>query len=164
MGEFQIIIAIAAILIIVSSIIYAIQQQRIKKQRNLKKAEKKENRRDSFRLRVDLKNSIMEVLKIGNIDVNEFDDCQISDVSAGGAGIVSYYDLPLKQKVYVKLHFYLNNESFSLNGRIVRKVERINKNNYFYGIQFLDLSIPEEERLIKEIVALENRRRQTSIK
>ncbi|GHH99993.1 PilZ domain-containing protein [Neobacillus kokaensis] len=164
MGEYQIILATAALFIFVSFIIFSIQQQRIKKHRNLKKAEKQVNRRDSFRLRIDQKNSIMEVLRIGNLDVNEFDDCEISDVSAGGAGIISYYDFPLKQKVYVKLHFHLNNESFSLNGRIVRKVERINKSNYFYGLQFLDLSVKEEERLMKEIVALENRRRQTSIK
>ena len=157
-------ILIVATVIIVSSIIYLVRLKELKKQRQLKKEEKQANRRDNFRLRVMIKNSIMEVLKVGSIDVNRNNYCEIVDISAGGAGIISYYDFPLKQQVYVRVHFYLNDEEFSLDGRIVRKIERINKSSFFYGVQFLNLSSRDEERLVKEIYAMENQRRKIAIK
>ncbi len=163
MEQYQTLIVVA-IVILVSSIIYRLRLGKIKNQRQLKKEEKQTNRRDNFRLRVMIKNSLMEVLKVGSTSVNQNDYCEIVDISAGGAGIVSYYDLPLKQSVFVRIHFYLNDEEFSLNGRVVRKIERINKSSFFYGIQFLNLSTRDENRLIKEIVALENQRRKIAIK
>lgn len=155
---------VVAVVILVSSIIYGVRLGKLRKHRQLKKEEKQANRRDNFRLRVMIKNSLMEVLKVGSISVNQNDYCEIVDISAGGAGIVSYYDLPLKQSVFVRVHFYLNDEEFSLNGRVVRKTERINKSSFFYGIQFLNLTTRDENRLIKEIVALENQRRKIAIK
>lgn len=157
-------ILIVAAVIIVSSIMYLVRLKELKKQRKLKKEEKQANRRDNFRLRVMIKNSIMEVLKVGSIDVNRNNYCEIVDISAGGAGIISYYDFPLKQQVYVRVHFYLNDEEFSLDGRIVRKIERINKSSFFYGVQFLNLSSRDEKRLVKEIYAMENQRRKIAIK
>jgi c-di-GMP-binding flagellar brake protein YcgR len=166
MEEFQFnILLAAAMVVLVSFIIYLVIHKSETRKRNSKKVEKKqENRRDNFRLRVNMKDSLMEVLKVGSINVNQHDYCEIVDVSAGGVGIISYQDLPLKQKVYVRVHFYLNDEAFSLNGRIVRKIERINRNSFLYGIQFLDLSTRDENRLIKEIYALENQRRKMVIK
>lgn len=163
MEENQILI-VAAVVILVSSIIYLAKLYKMKKRRKPKKEEKQVNRRDNFRLRVMIKNTIMEVLRVGSLDVNQNDYCEIEDISVGGAGIISYYDLPLKQKVYVRVHFHLNDEEFSLDGRIVRKIERINKNSFFYGIQFLNLSSSDEKRLMKEIFALENKRRKIAIK
>jgi c-di-GMP-binding flagellar brake protein YcgR len=164
MGQYQSFIVVAVAVILVSSIIYRVRLGELKKHRQLKKEEKQANRRDNFRLRVMIKNSLMEVLKVGSISVNQNDYCEIVDISAGGAGIVSYYDFPLKQSVFVRIHFYLNDEEFSLNGRVVRKTERINKSSFFYGIQFLNLTTRDENRLIKEIVALENQRRKIAIK
>jgi PilZ domain len=66
--------------------------------------------------------------------------------------------------VYVKVHFYLDNEEFLLNGRIVRKIENIKKRAVLYGIQFVDLSASDENRLMKTIVAMENERRKIVIK
>jgi c-di-GMP-binding flagellar brake protein YcgR len=163
MEQYQTIIVVAVV-ILVSSIIYGVRLGKMKKHRLLKNEEKQANRRDNFRLRVMIKNSLMEVLKVGSISVNQNDYCEIVDISAGGAGIVSYYDLPLKQSVFVRVHFYLNDEEFSLNGRVVRKTERINKSSFFYGIQFLNLTTRDENRLLKEIVALENHRRKIAIK
>ncbi|MEH7115359.1 PilZ domain-containing protein [Neobacillus niacini] len=162
--EAYLILLIVAAGIIVSSILYLARLKELKKQKMLKKVEKQTNQRDNFRLRVMIKNSIMEVLKVGSTDVNQNDNCEIEDISAGGAGIISYYDFPLKQKVYVRIHFYLNDEEFSLDGRIVRKIERINRSSFFYGIQFLNLSSIDEKRLVKEIFAMENQRRKIAIK
>lgn len=163
--QFNILLAVAMV-VLVSFIIYlVIHRSETRKRSFSKKVEKKqENRRDNFRLRINKKDSLMEVLKVGSINVNQHDYCEIVDISAGGVGIISYLDLPLKQKVYVRVHFHLNDEVFSLNGRIVRKIERINRSSFLYGIQFLNLSTRDENRLIKEIYALENQRRKMAIK
>ncbi|MEH7009956.1 PilZ domain-containing protein [Neobacillus niacini] len=166
MGDFQFNILLAvAMVVLVSFIIYLVIHKRETRKRNSKKVEKKQvNRRDNFRLRINMKDSLMEVLKVGSINVNQHDYCEIVDISAGGVGIISYLDFTLKQNVYVRVHFYLNEDAFSLNGRIVRKIERINRSSFLYGIQFLNLSTKDENRLIKEIVALENQRRKMSLK
>jgi c-di-GMP-binding flagellar brake protein YcgR len=163
-NQIYIISTVVIVIILVSSIIYTVNQNRLKKQRKSAKEKKPANKRDNFRLRVNIKDSVMEIIKIGNKDITEYDYCEIMDLSAGGAGIVSYYDLPLKKTVYVRVQFFLNDEEFILNGRVVRKSERINRSSYFYGIQFLNLSKYDENRLMKEIVALENRRRKMAIK
>jgi c-di-GMP-binding flagellar brake protein YcgR len=158
-------IAAAFVLIIlVSSIIYLTNTNRKKRQRTVQKEVKPPNRRDNFRFRINIKNTLMEVLKIGSLDVNEYFYCEIVDVSAGGVGILSEYDFPLREKVYVKVHFYLNNEEFMLNGRIVRKTENIKKRAVLYGIQFVDLSTYDENRLLKTIIAMENERRKIAVK
>lgn len=164
MDEFTLILLAIVLIILVSSIIYMVHKKRGAKHQHRKQADKPANQRKNFRVRVELKNSIMEVLKVGSTEINEHDACEIIDISTGGVGVVSYCDLPLKQQVFIRVHFYLNNETFSINGRIVRKIERINKNSFLYGVQFLELSPREENRLLKEIVAIENERRKIAIK
>lgn len=157
-------IAAVALIILVSSIIFLTNTNRKKRQRAVQKEVKPPNRRDNFRFRINIKNTLMEVLKIGSLDVNEYFYCEIVDVSAGGVGILSEYDFPLREKVYVKINFYLDNEEFMLNGRIVRKTENIKKRAVLYGIQFVDLSTYDENRLLKTIFAKENERRKIAIK
>ncbi|MEC1522159.1 PilZ domain-containing protein [Neobacillus niacini] len=157
-------IAAVALIILVSSIIYLANSNRKKRQRTVQKEVKPPNRRDNFRFRINIKNTLMEVIKIGNLDVNEYIYCEVVDVSAGGVGILSEYDFPLREKVYVKINFYLDNEEFMLNGRIVRKTENIKKRAVLYGIQFVDLSTYDENRLLKIIFAMENQRRKIAIK
>lgn len=157
-------IAAVAFIILVSSIIYLANSNRKKRQGTVQKEVKPPNRRDNFRFRINIKNTLMEVLKIGSLDVNEYFYCEIVDVSAGGVGILSEYDFPLREKVYVKVNFYLDNEEFMLNGRIVRKTENIKKRAVLYGIQFVNLSTYDEKRLLKTIFAMENQRRKIAIK
>lgn len=165
MEEIQFIkIAAIGFIFLVSSIILLTNINRKKRQRTAQKVVKPPNRRDNFRFRINIKNTLMEVLKIGSLSVNEYVYCEIVDVSAGGVGILSDYDFPLREKVYVKVHFYLDHEEFMLNGRIVRKIENIKKRAVLYGIQFVDLSASDEERLLKTIVAMENERRKIAIK
>lgn len=165
MEEIQVIsIAAVAFILLVSSIVYSTHTNRKKRQRNAQKEVKPPNRRDNFRFRINIKNTLMEVLKIGSLNVNEYVYCEIVDVSAGGVGILIDYDFPLREKVYVKVHFYLDHEVFMLNGRIVRKIENIKKQAVLYGIQFIDLSAYDENRLMKKIVAMENERRKIAIK
>jgi c-di-GMP-binding flagellar brake protein YcgR len=156
--------ATVVLIILVSSIIYFTNINRKKRQRTAQKEVKPPNRRDNFRFRINIKNTLMEVLKIGSLDVNQYVYCEIVDVSAGGVGILIDYDFPLREKVYVKVHFYLDQEEFMLNGRIVRKTENIKKRAVLYGIQFVDLSTYDENRLLKTIFAMENERRRIAIK
>lgn len=162
MGEFQIVITAAIIIILVSTIIIIFRNKQ--KQAEQQRKRKTANRRMNYRVQVNIKNSVMEVLKIGSLAINEHDACEIVDVSVGGAGVISHQDFPLRQIIFVRVYFYLNDEMFSLNGRVVRKVERINKKSYFYGIQFLNLSSNEENQLIKHIAAIQKRRRKKLIK
>jgi c-di-GMP-binding flagellar brake protein YcgR len=164
MVDSQQFLTVVVIIILIFSILFVAKNKRVTSQQATKKDVKQANRRDNFRIRVSIKNTVMEVLKIGSTYVNEHDYCEIVDVSAGGVGILSDYDFPLREKVYIKIHLYLNDEEFTLNGRIVRKIEKINKRSIFYGVQFINLSESDENRLIKEIVAMENRRRKISIK
>lgn len=157
-------IAVVVLIILVSSIIYLTNINRKKRQRTVQKEVKPPNRRDNFRFRINIKNTLMEVLKIGSLSVNQYVYCEIVDVSAGGVGILIDYDFPLREKVYVKVHFYLDHEEFKLNGRIVRKTENIKKRAVLYGIQFVDLSTYDENRLLKTIFAMENERRKIAIK
>ncbi|MEH7493926.1 PilZ domain-containing protein [Neobacillus niacini] len=165
MEEMQVIkIAGVVLIILVSSIIYFTNSNRKKRHRTAQKEVKPPNKRDNFRFRINIKNTVMEVLKIGSLNVNEYVYCEIVDVSAGGVGILSDYDFPLREKVYVKVHFYLDNQEFMLNGRIVRKIENLKKQTVLYGIQFIGLSAYDENRLMKTIVAMENERRKIAIK
>jgi c-di-GMP-binding flagellar brake protein YcgR len=157
-------IAAVVVIFLVSSIIFITNANRKKRNRTAQKELKLPNRRDNFRFRINIKNTLMEVLKIGSLDVNQYVYCEIVDVSAGGVGILIDYDFPLREKVYVKVHFYLDQEEFMLNGRIVRKTENIKKRAVLYGIQFVDLSTYDENRLLKTIFAMENERRKIAIK
>ncbi|MEH7273214.1 PilZ domain-containing protein [Neobacillus vireti] len=165
MEEIQVIkIAAVVLTILVSSILYITITNRKKRQRTAQKKVKQPNKRDNFRFRINIKNTLMEVLKIGSLDVNQYVYCEIVDVSAGGVGILSEYDFPLREKVYIKIHFNLDHEEFVLNGRIVRKTENIKKRILLYGIQFIDLPANDENRLLKKIFAMENERRKIAIK
>src|SRR3954464_2487220 len=109
MEEIQVIkIAGVVLILLVSCILYFTYTNRKKRQRTVQKEVKPPNKRDNFRFRINIKNTLMEVLKIGSLDVNEYVYCEIVDVSVGGVGILSDYDYPLREKVYVKVHFHLD--------------------------------------------------------
>lgn len=122
------------------------------------------NQRGDFRLRLEIEDALMEVIKIGDIDVAYSEVCEIVDVSASGMGIYSDNDYPVRNKVLVKLLFKLNDKEFTMDGILVRKVETSNKEKILYGINFMNLSDGNENRLLKEIAAIENNRRKIKIK
>jgi c-di-GMP-binding flagellar brake protein YcgR len=130
----------------------------------IKEEIKPPNLRDNYRLRVNVEDSTLEVIKIGNSEVNNNEVCEVVDVSAGGVGIHCEVDYPLRKRVLVKIHFKLNNKEFSLDGKLVRKIEDINKRKIFYGVEFIDLTLSDENKLVKEIFAIDNHRRMLSVK
>jgi c-di-GMP-binding flagellar brake protein YcgR len=124
----------------------------------------KPNKRDNFRLRIDVEDTLIEVTKIGGIDVNESEVCEMVDISASGMAIYSDKDYPIRNKVFVKLYFKLNYTEFSFEGIFVRKVEVSNKQKIQYGIKFINLSDGDQNRLLKEIAAIDNSRRKIQIR
>lgn len=160
------IIAIAVILLIGLILFYNSRRKKaeLSNENDINKEKKIENQRGNFRLRLDIEDAIMEVIKIGDSDVNESELCEIVDVSASGMGIYSKIDYPIRKKVLVKLFFKLNDKEFSVDGVMVRKVEVINKDRVLYGVNFMNLSDGNENKLLKEIAAIENSRRKISIR
>jgi hypothetical protein len=161
-----IIIAIAVILLIGVIVFYYSRRKKagLSNQNDVKEEKKLVNLRGNFRLRLDIEDALMEVVKIGDTEVNDSELCEIVDVSASGVGLYSKNDYLIRKKVLVKLFFKLNDKEFSVDGVMVRKVEAINKDNILYGINFINLSDGEENKLLKEIAAIENSRRKISIR
>jgi c-di-GMP-binding flagellar brake protein YcgR len=124
----------------------------------------KPNKRDNFRLRIDVEDALLEVTKIGDIDVSDSEVCEIVDISASGMGIYSDKDYPIRNNVLAKLYFKLNYKEFSFDGILVRKVEVSNKQKIQYGVKFINLSDGDQNRLLKEIAAIDNSRRKIQIK
>jgi c-di-GMP-binding flagellar brake protein YcgR len=161
-----IIIGIAVILLIGVIVFYNSQRKKeeLSNENDIKEEKKLVNQRGNFRLRLDIEDAIMEVVKIGETDVSDTEVCEIVDVSASGMGLYSEIDYPIRKKVLVKLYFKLNDKEFSFDGILVRKVEASNKDKVLYGINFMNLSDGNENKLLKEIAAIENSRRKISIR
>jgi c-di-GMP-binding flagellar brake protein YcgR len=159
-------IATAVILLIVIIVFFNFRRNKAKLSNveDINKEKKIENQRGNFRLRLDIEDALMEVIKIGESDVNESELCEIVDVSASGLGLYSKNDYPIREKVLVKLLFKLNDKEFSVDGVLVRKVEAVNKDRVLYGVNFMNLSDGNENKLLKEIAAIENSRRKISIR
>jgi c-di-GMP-binding flagellar brake protein YcgR len=162
----QIIIAIAVILLIGVIVFYNSRRKKaeLSNDNDVKEEKKIVNQRGNFRLRLDIEDALMQVVKIGDTEVNDNELCEIVDVSASGVGLYSKNDYLIREKVLVKLLFKLNDKEFSVDGVMVRKVEAINKDRILYGVNFINLSDGEENKLLKEIAAIENSRRKISIR
>jgi c-di-GMP-binding flagellar brake protein YcgR len=161
-----IVIVIAVILLAAIIVIYNFRKNKagLGNEEDIKKEKKIENQRGNFRLRLDIEDALMEVIKIGDVEQNDSELCEIVDVSASGLGLYSKIDYPIRKKVLVRLLFKLNYKEFSVDGVLVRKVEAANKDRLLYGVNFLNLSDGEENKLLKEIAAIENSRRKISIR
>ncbi|WP_316570342.1 PilZ domain-containing protein [Neobacillus sp. YIM B06451] len=159
-----IILGALVVIFLIAAIFLFLKNRKSKSPIESKKEEKVENKRENFRVHVDDDDSVMVVKKIGADVMNKEYTCKLVDISAGGAGVFCEEDFPLKDQIFVILHFSLNKEQFTFNGRIVRKIESLGRKHSLYGIQFLDMPVADENRLIKEIIAIENNRRKISIK
>jgi c-di-GMP-binding flagellar brake protein YcgR len=159
-------IATAVILLIAVIVFYNYRKKKaeLSNEEDINKEKKIENQRGNFRLRLDIEDALMEVTKIGDTARNDSELCEIVDVSASGLGLYSKNDYPIREKVLVKLLFKLNYKEFSVDGVLVRKVEAANKDRVLYGVNFMNLSDGEENKLLKEIAAIENSRRKISIR
>lgn len=159
-------IAIAVILLIGIVVFYNSRRKNLETSNEKENKEERtlKNQRGNFRLRLEVEDALMEVVKIGDSDVNYSEACEIVDVSASGMGFYSDMDYQIRNKVFVNIFFKLNDKKFLMNGMLVRKVEAINKERILYGLTFINLSDGDENRILKEIAAIENNRRKISIR
>jgi c-di-GMP-binding flagellar brake protein YcgR len=157
-------IIILLLIVIVTLLSNRKKKEKVTFEQTYREEEKKDNKRSNFRLRVDVEDTLMEVQKVGDETVNISEVCEIVDISASGMGIYSVKDYPIRNKVLVKLTFKLNYKDFTLDGVLIRKVELSNKQQIQYGIKFINLSEGDENRIQKEIAAIENSRRKISIR
>ncbi|WP_053365296.1 PilZ domain-containing protein [Bacillus sp. FJAT-27245] len=159
-----IILGALVVIFLISAIFFFSKNKKNASQNQRKNEEKADNKRENFRVHVDIDETVLQVKKIGTVDMDQAYTCKMVDISAGGAGVMCEEDFTLKDKIFVTIHFCMNKEQFTFNGRIVRKIENLGRKHSLYGIQFLDMPVADENRLIKEIIAIENNRRKISIK
>ncbi|WP_059172696.1 PilZ domain-containing protein [Bacillus sp. FJAT-27445] len=159
-----IILGALVVLFLIAAIFLFLKNRKNHSQKQTMNEEKADNKRENFRIHVEIEESVMEVKKIGSEEMDKPYTCKVTDVSAGGAGVLCEEDFTLRDKIFVTLHFSMNKEQFTFNGRIVRKIENLGRKQSLYGIQFLDMPVADENKLIKEIIAIENNRRKISIK
>jgi c-di-GMP-binding flagellar brake protein YcgR len=155
--DIQFIVISSLVILLIGTIVY--YNSRKKKNGDEVKEVSGNNKRDNFRLRIDIEDAMVEITQIGDSKVNKSEVCEIVDVSASGMGVYSDHDYPIREKVHIKVLFKLNFREFSMDGMFVRKVEASNKDKILYGIKFINLSEGDENRLQKEIAAIDNSRR-----
>jgi c-di-GMP-binding flagellar brake protein YcgR len=166
MENIQFIILGVALILLIGIVFYINSRKKNEGKQNVKEVKevKKPNKRDNFRLRIDVEDALMEVIQIGETDVKDSEICEMVDISASGMGVYSNLDYPIREKVLVKLFFKLNYKEFAFDGILVRKVEISNKEKIQYGVKFMNLSEGDENRLLKEIAAIDNSRRKIQIR
>lgn len=82
---------------------------------------------------------------------------KIKDISYSGMKLSCKLDFPVRKKIFLRLHFVLYDEEFSLKGKIVRKEERMD--DIFYGIEFIELDHQDQQRFYQVIRKLELERK-----
>ncbi|MFC7321260.1 PilZ domain-containing protein [Halobacillus campisalis] len=130
-----------------------------------KKQSEDKNRRGSFRLTLNRKDCTL-VLKEsthGNMEKLKERSLKgyIENISASGVKFVCRYDLPVKFNFKVTSVFELRGEEFSLGADIVRKEEHTNHQLMIYGLQFVEMTAKDQERLsiVLHRIESENRKR-----
>lgn len=79
----------------------------------------------------------------------------IQDISYTGIKFTCDYDLPVRHNIMIEIEFTINNESFILEGLVIRKESHKQIKNVVYGASFINVSPSEEKRLMKCIHELE---------
>lgn len=100
--------------------------------------------------------NVMEASQISF--VNQKDDgapCKIIDISGSGIGIQSYSDYEVGDELwFYNQKFYKNGAVHNVKCQVIRK-SMLEKRQYFYGCKFVDMKPNEEEKLFRDIFALQ---------
>ncbi len=84
---------------------------------------------------------------------------KIKDISIIGMRIGCNYDLPLKNNITIKIEFKLQSECFSLQALLTRKEKHIDNPDVIYGMQFVEMSLDDNSRLLQCLKNIEIERR-----
>lgn len=95
--------------------------------------------------------AVGRIISISNCKVNldKYMKMKIIDLSAGGAQIASYLDMPGNGQVIINLNFQLGEEVFEFKSKIVwsskKNLEKL------YGLEFVNLSERQVRTLIRQL-------------
>ncbi|WP_019004301.1 MULTISPECIES: PilZ domain-containing protein [Cohnella] len=78
---------------------------------------------------------------------------KIENISRTGVKLSCEFDLPVRKRIFVQLHFALHGEEFSFKGKIVRKEETMKE--IMYGIDFIEVDPKEQQRLVQTMQKIE---------
>lgn len=113
------------------------------------------NRRQYFRVKVDLEPCRLQVLAIRGTKVNIDKEIfgHMVDISAGGMLVQTALDLPVDKNIVVKAFFKLLGETFALEASIVRKEDH--GDVFRYGLRFDNVIDRERVRLLRVLSRLQ---------
>lgn len=117
------------------------------------------NRRQYFRIKVDLAPCRLQILSIRGTKVNIDKEMlgHIVDISAGGMLVQTALDLPVDKKIVVKAFFKLLGETFALEASIVR--QEVHGDMFRYGLRFDNVIDRERVRLLRVLSRLQVKQR-----
>lgn len=122
---------------------------------------KDKERRRAFRIKLLDQVCIFEFIDFGDKLLEPLKhrkgEGKIKDISCTGMKLSCEFDLPVRKQIVLQLGFVLDDEEFSLKGKIVRKEELMNEINY--GIDFIEAAPKEKQRLLQVIQRMEIERR-----
>lgn len=120
------------------------------------------NRRDHFRLRMQMHPGMLHVLAVANKEVRVGSArVGLVDLSGGGCQIRADIDLPIRLRVLVEVEFQVLGEHFRLEGELLRKLD--DRRGYYYGVTFVRMAERHRTRLIRVLNGLEMERRRQNL-
>jgi c-di-GMP-binding flagellar brake protein YcgR len=116
------------------------------------------NRRRSFRINFmeENKSCFVKVNKMGDEVLEESieGEARLVDISGTGTRLMFSEDLPVRKRISISVEFELEDEKFKINGELVRKMETLKDSKVVYGMDFRDVPITDENRLIRIIMSI----------
>nr|WP_281393986.1 PilZ domain-containing protein [Texcoconibacillus texcoconensis] len=126
---------------------------------HLKQKQQEIERRKAFRLEVSNVDCEITLNGIGDRKLNHLIGKKgtgtIHDLSANGARLACHYDLPVRKGIIIGIDFIFREEHFSFRAKLVRKIEHFEGNHVEFGIEFIGMSIQEQEQLSSLLIATE---------
>jgi hypothetical protein len=156
----------------VASIVESRKKQRTNKKTKSLKTEKIvekpiTNRRKSFRINFmeENKKCHVNVFKIGNEVVEDSieGEGRLVDISGTGMRLLLEHDLPIRKVVEIEMDFELEKEKFYLKGQLLRKIESFKDKQITYGVEFKNMQVTDENRLIRIIMAISRDKKRTIV-
>lgn len=115
----------------------------------------------AFRLRLFEHSCTFEFIEFGDPKLSRLKHRQgegiIRDISSTGLQLITDLDLPVRKEITLQMTFAIEGEKFVLPGKLVRKEEGMKQ--LAYGLEFISMSMKDQQRLIRVLQKLEIKRR-----
>lgn len=128
---------------------------------------KRKERRQSFRARVENVTCEFLFYKIGGKKITPPKNLKglgvVVDIGYLGMRFMYENEITIRKNVELEIMFQLENESFKLIGKLVRKEENLNNNYITYALQFMDVYTKEQRKLFGIIRKMEIKERRKDL-